>query len=334
MEVRGVLNGKVPAKRAGMEVRIAPFALLAEMRRARQALGVFATLVRLGMLLIKFRPQVVSCHFVRDDCYYFVLLKVLFGFRLVLSAHGSDVLMPQARSSKRLGRVLSSADAVTAVNGQVADAAGSRMRGRSPSVSVIRNSVSVSFWSGLRRSSIGSGRRSRVLSVGRLSWVKGHDVLLEAFSEVVSHCPGASLGIVGSGERRSELIDLARRLGIADRVTFYGNLSQFDIRGLLREADVFVLPSRSEGTPLALMEALLAGVPAVASRVGGVEQIGGGRGAVLVEPGCPGALCDAIVEVLTDLRLARRLHEETGPLVSGRNDMGLGYLRLFERLVG
>ncbi|MCJ7601953.1 MAG: glycosyltransferase [Desulfobulbaceae bacterium] len=108
-------------------------------------------------------------------------------------------------------------------------------------------------------------------AVGRLAPVKGHDVLLKAWAGSEIGKRGGHLAIAGKGRLRDELSCLARELGIENEVSLLGHVA--DIPKFLAALDGFVMPSRHEGFPLAVLEALAAGLPVVASRVGGIPEI-------------------------------------------------------------
>jgi glycosyltransferase involved in cell wall biosynthesis len=142
-----------------------------------------------------------------------------------------------------------------------------------------------------------------VLSVGRLAAQKEFAVLLDAAVRWRDLRPEPSLVIVGEGPLEEELKDRAASLGLA--ATFTGQRS--DVPALLAAAGVFVLPSAWEGQALILQEALHAGAPIVATRVGGNPDLLGEDAALLVPPGDPQSLADAVRSVLTDPALADRL---------------------------
>ncbi len=132
-------------------------------------------------------------------------------------------------------------------------------------------------------------------TVGRLTREKGFDLLIRAAAKV----PGFSLVIVGAGEEQERLAALAEDLGIGDRVVLTGWVA--DSRAWLRGFDVFVLPSLIEGFPLTTLEAMLAGVPVVASDVGGVgEAVREGQTGRLVPSGDVDALAAAIASLVDD----------------------------------
>lgn len=148
-----------------------------------------------------------------------------------------------------------------------------------------------------------------LLTVGRLVSAKGHRTLVEAFARVRRRHARARLVIAGDGPEQPALAELAARLNVADGVTFAGTV--YPTHDLLRRADVFVFPSLAEPQGLALVEAFAAGVPAVASRTGGIaEMLEHERHGLLVEPGDAGALAAAIERLLEDdgLRAACAAH--------------------------
>lgn len=135
-------------------------------------------------------------------------------------------------------------------------------------------------------------------SIGRLSYEKGFDILLEGFRQVLDSYPNANLVIIGEGRLKNELESQARQLGIYDKVYFLGYLSGAD--KFIAEFDVYVNSSRTEGTPITLIECLRAGVNIVATNVGGNSAVlGDGIYGELVEE-CDGEhLSKAINNVLT-----------------------------------
>ncbi len=144
------------------------------------------------------------------------------------------------------------------------------------------------------RSQIGMPPRVPLLiAVGNLYPVKDHATLLRALSRL----PDAWLAIAGRGDQEANLRHLANELGIAERVQLLG--LRDDIPSLLAAGDVFVQPSRSEGLPLAVLEAMAQQIPVVATRVGGVgEVIEDGATGYLVPAQDPVAMAEAVRRVL------------------------------------
>jgi glycosyltransferase involved in cell wall biosynthesis len=148
-------------------------------------------------------------------------------------------------------------------------------------------------------------RQPVVLTVGRLTHMKGQWHLVDAVRGLLDRFPDLAVVLVGHGPLRETLEKRAAGLGVGGAVRFTGHRT--DARRLLAAADVFVLPSRHEGMPLVALEAMEAGLPVVATRVIGTEEVveDGVTGA-LVRPGDPAALGTALGRLLTDPALRRR----------------------------
>jgi glycosyltransferase involved in cell wall biosynthesis len=144
--------------------------------------------------------------------------------------------------------------------------------------------------------------------VGRLDhWGKGHRELFEAMALLKDRHPCRAL-IVGGGRREDEVRQLAASLGLADAVHFLGQ--RRDVPDLLKAMDIFVLPSYSEGVSLALLEAMAAGLPVIASRVGGLpEVVTDGDNGLLIPPKDPEALAEALARLLANPALAKKMGE-------------------------
>lgn len=138
--------------------------------------------------------------------------------------------------------------------------------------------------------------------VGRLSREKGFDVLLEALARLPD--PAVRVSVIGAGPDQPRMEALAQRLGLAGRIAWHGLLPR--AARLYRAFDLFVLSSRTEGTPISLFEAMAAGIPAVVTRVGGVPDVVTPDHAWLVPPEDPGALAGAIAGALADPEEAGR----------------------------
>jgi glycosyltransferase involved in cell wall biosynthesis len=135
--------------------------------------------------------------------------------------------------------------------------------------------------------------------VANLRPEKGHDVLIDAARLVNDRYSGVHFTIVGGGPERARLLRHTNDHCLGGIVTFVGH--QEDVASALAAADVFVLPSRSESFPNALLEAMAAGVPVVASAVGGVlELVEHGRTGTLVPAGNAGALADSLCGLIAE----------------------------------
>jgi glycosyltransferase involved in cell wall biosynthesis len=174
-----------------------------------------------------------------------------------------------------------------------------------------------------------------IVSVGRLSSEKGHVDLLEALALVQSAGKAFHAVFVGDGIARDQIEAARCRLGLEHRVTLAG--LQHDVRPYYAMAQMAVMASHSEGSPNALLEAMAAGLPIVATRVGGIPEIASHEeSALLVEARRPAALAQAIERLLTDAALRAKLSARARKVVE--NYSPEAYRRsltaIYQRLLG
>jgi glycosyltransferase involved in cell wall biosynthesis len=163
-------------------------------------------------------------------------------------------------------------------------------------------------WRAGSRSELGIGEGETLLVfVGRVVPIKRLDLLLDALARAREADPRLRLAIVGDGEERQQLERQAAELGIAGDVHFLGY--RRELRPVLAAADLAVLSSDNEGTPVSLIEAAAAGLPAVATDVGGVHEVVGEDTGILVPQGDTAALAAAIVEMAADPARRKRYGE-------------------------
>ena len=145
-----------------------------------------------------------------------------------------------------------------------------------------------------------------LLHVGRFAPQKNHFLLVDSFSRVLLQHPYIELWLVGDGPTRPDVERLVLERKLQDHVRFLG--SRKDVPELLAQSDVLLLSSDWEGVPLVILEAMAAGKPVVATRVGGVpELVENGKTGLLVPPQNPEAFAGAILRLLKDPELRRRL---------------------------
>jgi glycosyltransferase involved in cell wall biosynthesis len=168
-------------------------------------------------------------------------------------------------------------------------------------------------------------------SVGRLDLMKAHELLLQAIAPL----QGVKAVILGEGEQRTALEKLAFNLGIGDRVSLPGWID--NPRSHLSEFDVMALPSRSEGFPLAIVEAMLAARPVVATRVGSVpEAVLHGETGLLIDKNDVNGLTQAILQLRDDPALRSRLGQRAREMAIAHftvESMTTSYERLWQKLM-
>jgi glycosyltransferase involved in cell wall biosynthesis len=179
-------------------------------------------------------------------------------------------------------------------------------------VHVVPNGISVEDFAAPgrdeARKSLGLGTGPILLCVGRLARDKGFATAIEALARLDSD---ARLLVLGSGPERALLEQTARRTGVSDRVDFLGSKPRAEVVHHLAASDVFVFPTeRDEAAPLVPLEAMAAGLPVVASDIGGgAELIESGKNGLLVPPASVDSLARAIDSLLADDALRRRMGE-------------------------
>ncbi len=166
--------------------------------------------------------------------------------------------------------------------------------------------------------------------VGRLVPIKDHPTLFQAMALLPPSDPPAHLIVVGDGEERGRFERSAARLGLGERIHFLG--WRADLETILPEMDVVICASKNEGTPVALIEAMAAGVPVLSTDVGGVaDLVAHGETGWLVPAGDPPALAQAIQRLLGDATLRARLAAAGRPAALERHGVD-GLIRRVEAL--
>lgn len=151
----------------------------------------------------------------------------------------------------------------------------------------------------------------RLLYVGRLAAAKGLPILLRSLSTLKQAYPTIQLTVVGDGSDRELLTSQVEKLGLREQVDFVGYQSPESVRAYLQRSDVFVMSSFAEGVPVVLMEAMMSGLPVVATQIAGVsELVEDGVNGFLVPPSDVDALRNRIHTLLSDAALRERLGQQ------------------------
>lgn len=230
------------------------------------------------------------------------------GVPHVVTMHGSRYYAARLRRRLSLRAAFAASNRIAAVSEPLARAISDDLWIRRRDITVLPNGVRheapdrLTLREELR---LAPGDRL-VVAVGNLYSVKGHRYLLDAVARIAAQHPRLHVAIAGRGDQESSLLAQARGLGLDSRVHLLG--LRADVAAVLAAADIFALPSLSEGLPLALLEAMWAGRPIVASNVGEVAvALADGQAGELVEPGNVAALSLALDRLLSDAAYARAL---------------------------
>lgn len=268
--------------------------------RARKALRACASLARFAAALAAGRVALLHVHIASGASFWrklaFVSLARMFAVPYILHVHAGDFSGYYERSAAPTRALLrwlyAGARHVVALSASWRPALESVVP--DARVEVIPNPVTMPAWTPqVARAS------PRVLFLGVLRAEKGIYELLAAWPGVLEAVPGARLTLAGTGDlERARRI--AAELGVGESIDFPGWVGPEDRARLLEQAAVLVLPSHFEALPMAVLEGMAAGLPIVATRVGGIPDAVGRDAGVLVEPGDVDALRGALVTVLTD----------------------------------
>ena len=256
--------------------------------------------------LVRARPcDVIHAHWVLPQGLIALFIGRLWAIPVVITVHGSDVFALRGRPWTWLKRFALRRVAAVAVNSAATEAA---VRAIAPGLRDVRR-----IPMGVAELRVAVPQMPRngpiLVFVGRLVAQKGVADLLQGLAILSDDWPMARAVIVGEGPEQGALETRAKELAIEDRVRFVGAVDPVCVPRYLAEADVFVAPSTGpEGQGLAIIEAMLAGTPVVASRSGGVvDAIRDGETGLLVDEGAPAQIATAVARLLRDRGLAERL---------------------------
>ena len=294
-----------------------------------------AAVLRLRRLLRDWAPGVVHAHGLRAAAFAALALAGR-PWPLVVTVHNAPPATGPGRvihgALERLAARRSAA--VTWVSGDLAARmrrAGAPDAGRAV-VAAPQTAPPDAAQTAAARADLGGAGRPVVFAAGRLVAQKGFGVLIEAAARWQDREPVPLLAIAGTGPLAGDLASQARAAGVG--VRFLG--WRADVPALLAAADVVVVPSLWEGQPLIVQEALRAGRPVVASRAGGIPDLTGEDGALLVPAGDAAALAGAVRSVLDDRGLAARLRAaatQRGAALPGATDAVDSVLALYRRVL-
>lgn len=234
------------------------------------------------------------------------LLARLAGARLVTFIYGIDVFR---RLSPWRRWALQQSDLIISISEFTADQAAQVNRVPVHKVRILHNCIDPSFEGPLGL--FGTGHRLSMLTVGRMSLAeryKGQDKVIRAMPALLSQFPELVYDIVGDGDWRPILEELAQQQGVAGAVRFHGVVSEEELRRRYSEATLFVMPSRAEGFGFVFLEAMIHGLPVLAGNLdASAEVVVDGETGYLVDPTSVEAIAAASARLLSDEELQRRM---------------------------
>jgi glycosyltransferase involved in cell wall biosynthesis len=242
----------------------------------------------------KERIQHMHAHFACEAAESAWMVHLLTGIPFSISTHGYDIYVAPYRFIRQMSADATFVRSVCGYNIAALRALG------------VREEKITLVHCGIRTEQFSPGESKAVedidiLFTGRLHPVKGVSVLIDAVSRLIPEFPSLRVGIVGDGPERESLEALVSAANLTKNVQFHGACSQDEIRDLLARSKTFCLPSLGDSVPVATMEAMAMGLPSVSTTVKGIpEQIEHEKSGLLVPPGDPGALAEALRRLLRD----------------------------------
>ena len=279
----------------------------------------------------------VHAHFASHPALAALAIHRLTGIPFSFTAHGSDLHVERRMLDEKV-EAAAFVVAVSAYNRDlITEECGEHVRDK---VRVIHCGADLTVFNGDRPAEDGNSDTLRIVCVASFEEVKGHRYLLQACRLLSDAGVRVRCDLVGGGPLRSRMESLVRELGIEDMVRIHGPLPRPEVKRILGGAHVFVLascPTRSgkrEGIPVALMEAMSSGVPVVASGVSGIpELVEDGRSGLLVPPGDPWSLANALARLAGDPSLGRRLGATAREKIVAEFDLAQGSVLLLREIV-
>ena len=266
--------------------------------------GVLIFWIELFRRLKKINPQLIHVQMI-DMGVAGVLAKKILNKNYLVYCRGSDVYKNWPLKKVISKHVFENASAVVVLTEDMKNEIGKTYKGE---ILVIPNGIEIEKYSTLLTEKTPKKNGDTVLYVGSLRPVKGVKYLIKAMKLVVDRNPNTKLIIVGDGVERENLIEIAKDLQLEKNVIFKGKIPNEEIPKYMLSADVFVLPSLSEGFPNVILEAMASGLPVVCSNVGGLKEIiKDGENGLFAKSKNVDELGDKIITILNDDELRKKM---------------------------
>jgi glycosyltransferase involved in cell wall biosynthesis len=287
--------------------------------RSRADAGAFMSL---RSICLRTSPKILHSHGYKGDIFLAVLKRALKGPAIISTKHGSTDATSRTSLYERLGDMsLRYFDSVVAVS-EYTKSKLIELHVPEGKIEVIHNGIDVSSFTqagkGSLRQALGLEEGAQIIGyIGRLGPEKGIAYLLEAADTICRSTNGVYFILIGEGMLKEKTEAFIASNKLEGRVIMLG--WRKDATGLLPDMDMLLLPSLTEGTPMIILEAMAAGVPVIASDVGGIgEIIEDSRTGLLIKPRDPAAIAESVKALLDDRGLAERISRNAASEVESR----------------
>lgn len=268
-------------------------------------IGIIFYQLQILLNIKKINPDIVHIQTISNALPGF-FSKVFFKVPYVIWAQGSDVYLPDKFTKLISKPVLRNASTIITLNKDMKIKV--RNISKRNDINILPNGIELEKFKFVCSKKQNNTTKKTILFVGSLLPIKGVGYLINAMNIVQRSLPNANLLIVGSGSDRDKLKILVQKLNLQECIHFTGKVSNEKIPGYMAKADLFVLPSLSEGFPLVIAEAMASGLPIVTTNVGGLPEIvKDGENGFIVEPKNPEALAEKIILLLNNRDLCENI---------------------------
>lgn len=277
-----------------------------------RVIGVLSFLLKFFLEIRTIKPDIVQVQDLEMGVAAWLPRKIL-KIPYIIWGRGDDVYEQSRLDRIRTRPILQNADAILALT--------ENMRTKlknicNTEIYVIPNGIELEEYNDEVMFPDRKANTKNILFVGRLRPVKGVQYLITAMKKIHEKMPDSRLILVGDGEERERLAALAIQLGIQEYVQFVGIVPQEEVKTFMQNADVFVLPSLSEGFPNVILEAMACGLPVIASRVGGIPDIiTNDTNGYLVDAKDTDDMANKILLLLSDDNLRKKFSDNNRDLV-------------------
>lgn len=259
----------------------------------------------LRRLVKKYRPEVVHVQYMAPGAQPCLFLKLLGVPHIIATAHTDARIYPSLRLLHFIQRHV--VDVFTCITTRAEKEFFGEAKLFTPETALKKHEHVTIYNSLPEHVALADGARKRLPEqpvigvVSRMEGIKGMDLVIPAFAEVLKRCPHARLLVVGDGSLLPQMKKQAEELGVADKVEWPGRQAQESLVNYYDCINVFWMPSRSEGFGLSALEAMARGCPVVASRVGGLPELVTDNCGLLCEPESAASLAEATCAMLQNV---------------------------------
>jgi len=235
--------------------------------------------------------------------------------QVIITAHGSDIFVLKGWFWNKVKKfIIFLADAISVVSPEIEKKLTRLKIGK---IFIVPMGVDVSLFKLKEKQE--KRNRVQLLFVGRLSIAKGIVYLIKALPVIISKFPETKLAIIGLGQEKSKFEKLVDKLNLRQNVDFLGGIDNQKLPKYYQEADIFVLPSLTEGTPVTVLEAMSCGCPVVATKVGGLPSlIKNKKNGLLVNVKSSTEISRAVIRILSENDLRDKIIREARKTVEER----------------